>query len=188
MARFLTAAELRSAIERGERVQLVDVRDVDEFAAAHIPSAVNIPMEEAESRIDDLQQRDSVVLVCQGGPRAELTCELLAQHHPDLKVLQGGTDAWRAAGLPLVGSRASRLPLMRQVQVVVGPLALVGALLALFVNPLWAILPAIIGAGLTVAGSTGFCGMAKIIGAMPWNRPKVSQPAAAKTTANVELK
>jgi hypothetical protein len=61
---------------------------------------------------------------------------------------------------------------MRQVQVVVGPLALTGSLLAVTLNPLWAILPAVIGAGLTVAGITGFCGMAKLLGLMPLNRAR----------------
>lgn len=172
MIKTLTARQLLELVERGEQVQLVDVRDPGEFAESHIPSAVNIPMDEAESRIEDLRQREQVVLICQGGARAEMTCGLLAPHHPNVLVLQGGTDAWQEAGLPVVGNRRARLPLMRQVQVVVGPLALAGSLLAVFVNPLWAIVPAVIGAGLTVAGTTGFCGMAKLLGLMPWNRAR----------------
>ena len=172
MIKTLSATQLMELVERGEQVQLVDVRDPGEFADGHIPSAVNIPMDEAESRIEDLRQREQVVLICQGGARAEMTCGLLAPHHPNVLVLQGGTDAWQEAGLPVIRGRRIRLPLMRQVQVVVGPLALAGSLLAMLVNPLWAILPASIGAGLTIAGITGFCGMAKLLGFMPWNRAR----------------
>jgi hypothetical protein len=59
---------------------------------------------------------------------------------------------------------------MRQVQLVIGVLALTGSLLAIFVNPLFALLPAFLGAGLTLAGSTGWCGLALLLAKMPWNR------------------
>jgi len=59
---------------------------------------------------------------------------------------------------------------MRQVQIVVGSLAAIGAILALAVNPWFAILPLFLGCGLLFAGISGTCGMALLLARMPWNR------------------
>jgi hypothetical protein len=59
---------------------------------------------------------------------------------------------------------------MRQVQIFVGSLAAAGAILALAVNPWFAILPLFLGCGLLFAGISGTCGMALLLGRMPWNR------------------
>ena len=59
---------------------------------------------------------------------------------------------------------------MRQVQLVIGLLALLGSILALTVNKNLAIIPALLGAGLTIAGLTGWCGLAVLLSKMPWNR------------------
>jgi hypothetical protein len=59
---------------------------------------------------------------------------------------------------------------MRQVQIVVGLLSIVGAGLALAVNRWFAILPLFLGCGLVFAGITGTCGMALLLARMPWNR------------------
>ena len=61
----------------GERTQLVDVRSATEFAAGHIPSAVNIPMGQIEGRLADLEAGCKILLVCQGGGRAGLVASLL---------------------------------------------------------------------------------------------------------------
>nr|WP_249110270.1 YgaP-like transmembrane domain [Neokomagataea anthophila] len=59
---------------------------------------------------------------------------------------------------------------MRQVQIVAGSLILIGVLLGLFVAPGFFGLSAFVGTGLIFAGMTGWCGMANVLGAMPWNR------------------
>lgn len=171
MQKTLTAKEVQSMVEQGERVQLVDVRSAQEFAEGHIPGAINIPLEEIESRVADVSPHDSVVLVCQAGTRAQMACDLLQSRLDGLTKLEGGTDAWRDAGGSLVVTTRAHLPLMRQVQLVVGPLILVGVALALTVDPRWALLSGIIGLGLTLAGATGWCGMAILLGKLPWNCP-----------------
>jgi len=62
---------------------------------------------------------------------------------------------------------------MRQVQIVVGSLSAVGAILALAVNTWFAILPLLLGCGLIFAGISGTCGMALLLARMPWNRGQV---------------
>jgi hypothetical protein len=140
---------------------------------------MNLPMDQAEARIDDLQRHDPVVLICQSGRRAGMTCELLKAHHDGLIVLEGGTKAWIDASLPVVKTASTRLPLMRQVQIGAGGMILTGTLLSLFAHPGWIGLAIFAGAGLFVAGTTGFCGMAILLEKMPWNRADKSVPPLA---------
>lgn len=175
----MNPTELKEALEGDRRLQVIDVRSPSEFAEAHVPGAVNVPMEEVDLRLADLHASDPVVLVCQSGTRAQMTCEALTAHRSDLHVLEGGTDAWVAAGLPVVGSRGARLPLIRQVHLVAGPVVLAASLLALAVDPRWALLSAFFGAGLTFAGATGFCGMGLLLAKAPWNRRRAASGTAA---------
>ena len=150
--------------------QCIDVRSATEFAAGHIPAAINIPMDEIESRLDDLRTDQPIVLVCQSGKRAAMTRELLAGRVDNLHVLTGGTDAWTKAGLPLVASTRSRWALERQVRLGAGLVVLTGVTLGFLVNPAWFWLSGFIGGGLVFAGTTNFCAMAHLLALLPWNR------------------
>ena len=150
--------------------QLVDVRSATEFAVGHIPGAVNVPMDQIEARLADLRRDVPLVLICKAGTRARMTAALLGPCERELMVLEGGTDAWIKAGLPVVSSVKSRWSLERQVRLGAGLLALTGAVLALTVNADWIFLSGFIGLGLTFAGLTDLCPMAIVLGKMPWNR------------------
>ena len=153
------------------RPQIIDVRSPTEFAAGHVPGAVNIPMEQMESRLADLHAT-AVVLVCQSGTRAAMVAERLAADRTGLQVLAGGTNAWTNNGLCTVASVRTRWSLERQVRLGAGLLVLAGVGLSLAVDPAWIYLSAFIGAGLTFAGFTNRCGMAALLAKMPWNRPR----------------
>ncbi|WP_353203718.1 DUF2892 domain-containing protein [Sphingomonas sp.] len=60
--------------------------------------------------------------------------------------------------------------MMRQVQIVAGSLVLTGVVLGWLVSPYFFGVSAFVGAGLTFAGISGFCGMARLLGYLPWNR------------------
>lgn len=182
--RPLKPRELTNLLAAGSRFQLIDVRSVREFDEAHIPGAVNVPLEQVESRLADLDPDQPTVLVCQSGRRASVCRELLQSYHGALIVLEGGTKAWIDEGLPVVRMTANRLPLMRQVQLIAGLLVLTGAGLGRFVQPNWGFLAMFVGAGLTLAGSTGFCGLANLLSLMPWNRVSTSTRGAGATCAN----
>jgi hypothetical protein len=62
------------------------------------------------------------------------------------------------------------LPLMRQVQITVGFVSAIGAVLALLISSWFAVIPLLAGCGLLFAGLTGFCGLALLLAKMPWNR------------------
>jgi len=63
------------------------------------------------------------------------------------------------------------LEIMRQVQIVAGGLVLLGVALGVWVAPAFLGLSAVVGAGLAFAGVSGWCGMARLLALMPWNRP-----------------
>jgi rhodanese-related sulfurtransferase len=149
---------------------LVDVRSASEFASGHIPGAVNIPMDQIESRLDDLDRNLPIVLVCQTGTRARMTAGLLEPCQRQIAVLDGGTKAWVQAGLPVVASVKTRWSLERQVRLGAGLLVLTGVILALTANPRWIFLSGFIGLGLTFAGLTDLCPMAIMLEKMRWNR------------------
>lgn len=163
----LTVSELRN--RASTPALLVDVRYGSEFAAGHIPGAVNIPMDQIEARLDDLGHDLPLVLICQSGKRARITAGLLAPCQRQIAVLEGGTKAWMEAGLPVVASVKTRWSLERQVRLGAGLLVLSGAIVALAANPGWVFLCGFVGLGLTFAGLTDICAMGIVLGKMPWN-------------------
>lgn len=165
MSPSVTVTDLRT---QGARAQLIDVRSPSEFASGHISGAVNIPMDQIESRLADLG-RGPIVLICQMGKRARITASLLEPCQRQIAVLEGGTNAWIEAGLPIVTNVKTRWSLERQVRLGAGLLVLTGTILALTVNSNWLFLCGFIGLGLSFAGLTDICPIAEILGRMPWN-------------------
>ncbi|MEB3264213.1 MAG: rhodanese-like domain-containing protein [Synechococcus sp.] len=153
-------------------VTVIDVREPMEYAGGHIAGSLNVPL--ARLPEADLPQ-GPLVLVCQSGNRsAQGLQRLLRSGHPDpVTDLEGGIPAWQQAGFPLRKLRHAPLPLMRQVQIAAGSLVLLGLILSATVAPAWIALTWFVGAGLTFAGISGFCGMARLLALMPWNRVKI---------------
>ncbi|MBA3726472.1 MAG: rhodanese-like domain-containing protein [Armatimonadetes bacterium] len=170
------------ALDEGARYQLVDVRSPQEYATGHVPRAINLPLEQVEARLDDVHRQDPLVLICQSGQRAQMACNLLEHYRDDLILLEGGTGAWINSDLPVIAATSTRLRIIRQVQLIAGPLILIGSILAATVDVKWAILSGFIGAGLTFAGATGHCGMALLLGKLPWNRARQAECAGETTT------
>jgi hypothetical protein len=77
-----------------------------------------------------------------------------------------------------VTDRRQPIEVQRQVQIGAGSLAFLGTALGVFVSPWFFVVPAFVGAGLVMAGVTGFCGMANLLMRAPWNR-RASQAAAS---------
>jgi rhodanese-related sulfurtransferase len=80
-----------------------------------------------------------------------------------------GMYAWEQAGLPVNRGKAV-LSLERQVRIAAGLLVLTGTILGTWVHPGFYGLAAFVGAGLTFAGLTDWCGMAMLLAKMPWNQ------------------
>lgn len=160
------AERLRS----GEAV-LVDIREPDEYAREHIAAAVSLPLSALDRSGLNIEAGKQAVFHCKSGMRTEANCDRLAAHLTgEGFLLDGGLDAWKAAGLDTVRDTSRPIELQRQVQITAGLLILAGILLGVAVHPGFYGLSAFVGAGLTFAGLSGWCGMAQLLAVMPWNR------------------
>lgn len=175
------ASQLKTSVTPAEfqrrtassKVEILDVRTPAEFESVHIPGATLKPLDSLD--IDAYLKRRTdpgqpIYIVCQSGGRARKAIEKFQRAGFDHCILvEGGTQAWLEAGLPVVRGSRQTLSLMRQVQITIGIVSGTGAALALLVHRGFAVLPLITGCGLLFAGLTGTCGLALLLAKMPWN-------------------
>lgn len=169
----LQPADVRALLQTEPATRLLDVRTPGEYESAHIRGAYNVPLDSLPEHAAEIRAAVTapVVLVCQSGMRArKAEAELRALGMTNLHVLDGGVNGWVAVGQPVLRG-AKKLSLERQVRIVAGALAATGGVLALVVNPLFALLPVLIGSGLVFSGVTDTCGMAMLLARLPYNRP-----------------
>lgn len=96
------AREVLDRLKKG-LVTLLDVRPAEEYAAGHLPGALNVPIEKLESYLQKLPRRKEVVAYCRG-PYCLMSFEAvekLRKRGFKAKRLQDGYPEWRAAGLPV---------------------------------------------------------------------------------------
>ena len=95
-----------------EKVTLVDVREVHEYTAGHVPGALNIPMSLIPVRLDELPADEKLVIICQSGNRSMTVCNWLARNGRESVNVLGGTGTWIMAGKPVERGprRAARRP------------------------------------------------------------------------------
>ena len=170
----ITPRELYRRMTEGRPGDLLDVRTPAEHAAIHVAGTRLLPLDklDAGAFLTNRGRSDiPLYVVCQSGSRsAKAIVKFQQAGFEGCVQVEGGIEAWAEAGLPVERGESKVLPLMRQVQIVVGLLSAAGAALALGVNVRFAIIPLIMGCGLLFAGLTGTCGMALFLARMPWNR------------------
>lgn len=82
--------------------QLIDVREDDEYAEAHLPGAINIPLSEFMARVDEIDEDRPALLVCNTGVRSSQAAMYLASlGYEQLYNLEDGAKGWLRAGLPV---------------------------------------------------------------------------------------
>jgi rhodanese-related sulfurtransferase len=170
MTATILPAELDRLRAAGRAAALIDVRTPAEFREVHVEFARNVPLDQLTPQaLPDQSPGEPLYVICKSGGRGRQACERLAAAGVRVCNIEGGTDAWAAAGLPLIRGKAT-ISLERQVRIVIGVIVLASAILALAVHPYFAGVAAFMGAGLVFAGLTDFCGLALILARMPWNR------------------
>jgi rhodanese-related sulfurtransferase len=95
----ITPEEAQQRIHDG--AALVDVRERDEYEAAHVQDATLIPLSEFAARVNELPKDKEVVLICAGGVRSARAAEYASNQGYKVTNLEGGINAWAAAGLPV---------------------------------------------------------------------------------------
>ncbi len=164
-----------------EGAMLVDIREADEHAREKIAGARPMPLSKLDEAELAVHEGKPVLFHCKSGARTLANAPRLADKAGDAceaYIVEGGLDAWKRAGLPVVTDRRQPIELQRQVQIGAGGLVFFGTLLGLLVSPWFFAVPLFVGGGLMNAGMTGFCGMARLLVHMPWNRATYRPKAA----------
>jgi rhodanese-related sulfurtransferase len=167
--------ELNKLRESGADCALLDVRTPAEHEKIHVPGVHLVPVDELDpaalASTNGFAKDRPVYILCHSGMRAEKAARKMeGAGFSNCVVVEGGTAAWAAAGLPVNQSNRRVLPLNRQIQIIAGTLALTGAVLAFTINPAWIFLSGFVGFGLILAGALDFCPMAIVMAKMPWNK------------------
>ncbi|MEH6629772.1 MAG: rhodanese-like domain-containing protein [Halopseudomonas aestusnigri] len=150
---------------------VVDIRSVREHQDECLEGSKNIPIENFDDYNLSALCENTAVFYCRGGHRTSQAAELLKrQPFKEILILEGGIMAWKAKQLKTIKSTKAPIDLMRQVQIIAGSLVVVGVILGLFVNPNYILISGFVGVGLFFAGVSGFCGMARVLSFMPWNK------------------
>jgi len=165
--KIVSPAEAHRLIDAG--ASLIDIRSPDEHARDHIAGALNVPLDKLSP---GATPGEVLVFHCRSGMRTGQAAAQLsgAASGRECYIVEGGLNGWSNAGLPVEKVRGAPIEMQRQVMIAAGLLILTGTLLSLFVAPALIWLAIFVGAGLTFAGVTGFCGMARLLAMMPWNR------------------
>lgn len=166
--------EAHKLLEKG--ALLIDVRASDEHAREHVQHAKarNVPMERLAGGTLAADGAPALIFHCRSGNRTRMNAARLEACSDgsckDIYVLEGGLDAWIKAGLPVARDASQPLELQRQVQIGAGSMVVLGVVLGMTVSPWFLALSGFVGAGLVFAGVSGFCGLARLLVHMPWNR------------------
>jgi rhodanese-related sulfurtransferase len=173
VAATILVHELGNISEQGHAINLIDVRTPAEFREVHADIVRNIPLD----RLDPQELKRALngdlekpcYIICRSGNRGKQACQkLAASGFENVINVEGGTQAWDAAGLPVVRGKKT-ISLERQVRIAAGFLVLLGVALAWFHSAFLAI-SAFVGGGLIFAGITDTCGMGMMLARMPWNQ------------------
>jgi rhodanese-related sulfurtransferase len=170
----ITPRELADLARGKKKLELIDVRTPAEFREIHVEFARNVPLDRLDPTAVIGARNGSagepLYIVCRSGSRGREACEkFIKSGYMNIVNVEGGTLACEQAGLPVVRGKKA-ISLERQVRIAAGSLVLLGVLLGWFVDPLFIGLSAFVGAGLIFAGVTDTCGMAILLGKMPWNQ------------------
>jgi rhodanese-related sulfurtransferase len=97
----ISVTELEKLIAAGSL--LIDVREADEFAAGHVPTAISIPLSTVQDRVEEFRHQGTVYVICQVGGRSMRACQYLADFDiENLVNIAGGTTGWIALGNDVV--------------------------------------------------------------------------------------
>ncbi|MGB5517615.1 MAG: rhodanese-like domain-containing protein [Gammaproteobacteria bacterium] len=183
----ISPQRLHAIWDEGKKINLIDVRTAAEYRAGHVAGAQLIPLDElnaetltAREQYAGAGKEQTLYLTCHAGLRAQQAAERLvdAGFH-NIALLEGGTQAWEKAGLPIQRC-GSAISLERQVQIAVGVLLVLKVVFGFTIHELFFAAIPLIGTGLIIAGITNWCGLARLLALLPWNqRRNCSEHATA---------
>lgn len=152
--------------QRLNEFMIFDIRTPQEFAREHIPDSINVPLDRISSFEFSIPPHKKPLFLCKSGMRTQrATGTIMEKDLGQAFCLKGGIDSWKSLKLPVVKDRNVPIDVMRQVQIIAGTLILLGVVGSYFWSKYFLGLAVLVGCGQILAGVTGFCGMAKLLGA-----------------------
>ena len=176
--------QLEQPMKKTQQKELfVDVRTPSEFGEVHVPDAVNIPLADIDkfaNELGNMAKDRKIMLMCRSERRAGLAHEALTKRGiENICIVPGGMTRWMEEKKAVVEGKKG-MSIERQVRIAAGLFVLVGVALGTLVHPGFLAISAFVGAGLIFAGLTDTCGMAIILGKMPFNRVKEAPTCSLK--------
>jgi rhodanese-related sulfurtransferase len=148
--------------------RIIDVREPDEFAGQRLPKAECVPLGRLVASVSGWDRSAPLLVICKSGMRARQAAgQLESAGFTGVSMVEGGLDACKRDGVELIVDR-KRIPLYRQVMIAAGLLLLTGLGLS-SLHPAFLLVDWLVAAGLTFAGISGICPMARLLEKMPWN-------------------
>ncbi len=184
-ARTLKANDFIDEFKRNKNLLIVDLRTPAEVASERLDNCIHLPIDELnetalKQHIENksMTADEPVYLLCQSGARANMAVAKLNKCDDiSFVVLEGGLNALKQHGIDIKNDDSRNIiSLERQVRISAGLLILLTSMLGFIVHPMFYILTALIGAGLTFAGITDICMMGMVLARMPWNNLPRQKP------------
>jgi len=98
----IDAHELKTRLDAGELIEVIDVRSDAEVAQGVLPQAMHLPMHLIPMRMHDLPRDKEIIIYCRSGARSYQTCAYLRQNGVDNVVnLRGGIIGWAQRGFEI---------------------------------------------------------------------------------------
>jgi rhodanese-related sulfurtransferase len=166
-----TFKEILETEKSNSTVDFINVCTPAEYREKHIPGVRSVPLDTLTSHLNEFKDKKTIYIHCRSGRRGRSAIEKLKELGvtAELVNVEGGILAWDEAGFHTL-SLTKRIPIMQQVMLTAGVIILVSHALAQISHPSFVYLSLFVGAGLTLSGLTGWCGMAYLLSRMPWNK------------------
>lgn len=91
----ITAKELEEKLTKGEKINIIDVREDEEVATGIIPGAKHIPLGQIPERLEELDKNEHYYMVCRSGGRSGNACKFLIQQGYRVTNMVGGMLEWK---------------------------------------------------------------------------------------------
>lgn len=89
------AVDLKETLHSRKPIQIIDVRQPEEYVTGHIPGSKLIPLGEIQMRYQEIDPNVETVVVCRSGARSGMACDYLGKMgYKHLYNLMGGLSAW----------------------------------------------------------------------------------------------
>lgn len=90
----ITAKEVEQRLAKDEKLNIIDVREVDEVAEGRIPEAINIPLGLIEFKMNELDKSKEYIMVCRSGGRSGRATQFLEAQGYKVVNMAGGMLDW----------------------------------------------------------------------------------------------